>query len=175
MIWLLKLYPSPWRRRYGDEVAGMIADRGFSLRIAIDLVAGAIDVWLHPSVTLAAAAAAQSKTTEEKTMLNRIARLGCGAAFGPDVTRADQWRATIVTIGGTIVLTLVWMAAHVRIGDNAYVDSLSVMPFMVPMLFSMRYTYLKGRPGSVQAVFIVGFSLLLAAFMLACGWIAAQI
>ena len=95
MIWLLRLYPAPWRRRYGDELVGMIVDRRFSFRIAVDLIAGAIDVWLHPSVTLAAASAAEPHTDrEEKTMLSRLARLDCPAALGPDVTRADRWKAT---------------------------------------------------------------------------------
>ena len=153
----------------------MLAGRGFSLRIAIDLVAGAIDVWLHPSVTLAAAAAADTKHEEEKTMLSRIMRLECAAAYGPNVTKADQWKAAWVAVGGTLVLTLIWMAIHVRIGDNDYIDALSVMPFLIPYLFSMRYTYLKDRPASVQAVFIAGFSLLLTAFMLATGWLASKI
>ena len=26
MTWLLRLYPPPWRRRYGDEVTEMLAD-----------------------------------------------------------------------------------------------------------------------------------------------------
>jgi hypothetical protein len=172
VTWLLRLYPSPWRRRYGGEVAEMLAGRGFSLRVAVDLVAGAIDVWLHPSATLAAAAAARSGA-EEKTMLNRIASLDC--SFGVGISKQEQWRAIGVQIGGTVVLTLLWMAAHVRIGDNGYVDSLSIMPFLVPYLFSLRYTYLKDRPASVQAVFIGGFSLLLAAFFLGAGWIAGKI
>ena len=175
MTWLLRLYPSPWRRRYGGEVAEMLADRGFSLRIAVDLVAGAIDAWLHPTATLAAASAAEPKTTEERTMLNRIASLDCRAAFGVEITKQEQWKSTGVAVGGTLVLTLIWMAVHARIGDNDYVDALSVMPFIIPLLLSMRYTYLKNRPGSVQAVFIGGFSLLIAAIMLAAGWLAAQL
>ena len=177
MTWLLRLYPPPWRRRYGGEVAEMLAGRGFSLRIAVDLIAGAIDVWLHPSVTLAAAAAAGTKheEEEEKTMLSRILRFDCATAYGPNVTKTDQWKAAGVTVGGTLVLTLIWMAVRVRIGDNDYVDSLSVLPFMIPFLYSMRYTYLKDRPASVQAVFIGGFSLFLTAFMLATGWLASQI
>jgi hypothetical protein len=174
VTWLLRLYPSPWRRRYGGEVAEMLAGRGFSLRVAVDLIAGAIDVWLHPSVTLAAAAAADPKREEEKTMLNRIMRLDCGG-YGPNVTRADQWKAAGVSVGGTLVLTLIWMAAHVRIHDKTYVDALSVMAYTIPFLFSMRYTSLKDRPASVQAVFIGGFTLLLTAFMLAVGWLASQI
>ena len=174
MTWLLRLYPSSWRRRYGDEVAGLLVDRRFSFHMAVDLVAGAIDVWLHPSVTLAAAAAAEPKS-EERTMLNRIISLDCRTALGASVTKEDQWRAAGAAILGTVVLTAIWMGVHVRIGDNDYVDSLSVLTFVIPWLFSMRYTYLKERPASVQAVFIGGFSLLLAAMMLGAGWIASRL
>ena len=173
MTWLLRLYPRPWRRRYGDEVAAMLAGRSFSLAVAVDLVAGAIDVRLHPSATLAAATAASPQ--EEKTMLSRIARLECAALMGSDISRADQRKASWVLVGMTLLLTPIWMYAHIRIGDNPYVDSLSIMPFMIPLLLSMRYTWLKRRPASVQAVFIGGMSLAIAAFMLAAGWLAAQI
>jgi hypothetical protein len=174
MTWLLRLYPAPWRRRYGDEVAGIIANRRFSFRLAVDLVAGAIDVWLHPSVTLAAASAAEPHT-KEKTMLSSLARFDCTGALGPDVTPADRLKANIVTLGGTLVLTLIWMAAHVRAGDNLYLDSVSAMAFVVPLLFSLRYTTLKHRPVSVQAIFIGGFSILLTAFLLAAGWVAGRL
>jgi hypothetical protein len=54
-------------------------------------------------------------------------------------------------------------------------DSLSLMTFIIPLLYSMRYTYLKRRPASVQAVFIGGFTLLMAALFLGAGWIAGKI
>jgi hypothetical protein len=170
--WLLNLYPRAWRRRYGDEVAEMLAGRAFSLRTSVDLVAGAIDVWLHPSETLAATRTSHAKE-EEKSMVNRIARLACD--LPDDVSNTDQWKSAGVMIGGTIVLTLAWMALRRRIGNTPYMDALGVMPFLIPFLFSLRYTYLKGRPASVQAVFIAGFSLLLAAFMLATGWVAGKL
>lgn len=166
--WLLNLYPRAWRRRYGDEVAEMLVGRPFSLRTSVDLIAGAIDVWLHPSATLAAATAAQT-TEEEQTMFHRLVGFQC--AQGADVTKADERRAAIVMIAGTLVLTAAWIAALRYDRGNQYVESLSVMAFIVPLLFSMRYTYLKGRPAGVQAVFIGGFSLLLTAFMLAVGWL----
>ncbi len=179
MTWLLRLYPSPWRRRYGAEVAEMLGNRGFSLRTAVDLIAGAIDVWLHPSATLAAASAAEAHTgdlhAEEKTMLSRIMRLDCAGAYGPNVTKADSIRAGSVMIGCTLMLTGVWMAAHFRYGDNPYVDSVGVMPFFVGMLASMRYSYLKGRPNSVQAVFIGGMTLLFTLFFLFTGWLTTKI
>jgi hypothetical protein len=170
------LYPSPWRRRYGDEVAEMLAGRSFSLRTAVDLIAGAIDVWLHPTITLAAASAAESRDHEkEKTMLNRIMRLNCAAAYGPNLDKADSWRAGSVMIGCTLVLTGIWMGAHIRYGDNPYIDAVGVMPFLVGILASMRYTYLKGRPNSVQAVFIAGMTLLFTLFFLFTGWLGTRI
>ena len=173
MTWILRLYPRPWRRRYGDEVAAMIEGRGFSLAIAVDLLAGAIDVWLHPSATMAAAAA--DSPVKEKTMTNGIAKLDCAALLGPNVARTDQWRAAGVTIGLTVVLTLAWMAWHVRTHDNPYVDSLSMMPIVVSWLFGMRYTYLKDRGWAVQAAFIGGFSAVVAAILLGAGWVSTLI
>ena len=77
MRWLLRLYPRIWRERYGAEVEEMLSGHAFSLRVAIDLMAGAIDTRLHPSATLAAAVAAAPPTTEEKHMLARIIRFDC--------------------------------------------------------------------------------------------------
>ena len=80
-----------------------------------------------------------------------------------------------MTLGGTVVLSLVWVGAHLRARDNAFMDALSPMAYIAPMLFSMRYTSLKRRPASVQAIFIGGFCLLLTVFLLGIGWIAARL
>jgi hypothetical protein len=172
VTWLLALYPRVWRRRYGAEVAELLAGRRFSLRVAVDLVAGAIDVWLHPAATLAAATAASRK--DETTMMNKILRFDCAAAYGPGVSKEDAWKAGLAMIGATLVLTLAWVALRVRIGDDAVIDSLGMMPFMAGMLVSMRYTYLKGRPSAVQAIFIGGGTLVLAAIFVLAGLIAAR-
>jgi uncharacterized membrane protein YozB (DUF420 family) len=50
MRWLLRLYPRWWRRRYGEEFAALLEDlsgtRG-RLRLAVDVVAGALDARLE--------------------------------------------------------------------------------------------------------------------------------
>jgi hypothetical protein len=172
--WILRLYPRSWRRRYGDEVAALLEGRGFSLAIAIDLIAGAIDARLHPAATLGASAAASHD--KEGTMLQKVAKFDCAALVGgTDLSRGDQWKSAGAAVGLTVVLTIVWMAVHIRIGDNPYVDSLSVMTFIVPILFSMRYTYLKKRSAGAQAIFIGGTSLAIAALMLVAGWISASL
>lgn len=45
---LLRLYPPEWRRRYEDEVAGILAEREVDLGARFDLLRGSIDAWLHP-------------------------------------------------------------------------------------------------------------------------------
>ena len=184
MTWLLRLYPSPWRRRYGGEVAEMLANRDFSLRTAVDLIAGAIDAWLHPTIcehrldgggTLAAASAAELNPEEKKTMLSRILRLDCAGARAPGIAKPDAIRAASVMIGCTLVFTGIWMAARIRFGDDPYVESVGVMPFFIGLLASMRFTYLKGRANSVQAVFIGGLSLVLFLIALVAGWLGTKI
>lgn len=49
-ITLLRLYPTAWRERYGDEFAELLAVRPPSVRDRFDIVAGAIDARLHPQV-----------------------------------------------------------------------------------------------------------------------------
>ena len=176
MSWLLRLYPPAWRRRYAGEVAEMLAGRGFSLRIAVDLVAGAIDSWLHPTATLAAAAAAAPPAHEkERNMLSRVLRLDCSVMYGSNISKEDQWKAGVAAIGWTAVLTLAWLGLRLRFGSVPVLESLSLLPVLFASVYSLRYTYLKGRPGSVQAVFIGGVTLINALILLAAGWVAAQL
>lgn len=106
-------------------------------------------------------------------MFSRIVGFECAA--GAHVSKADERRAAIVMVAGTLVLTAAWIVAHRRSDGNPYVESMSVMAFFIPLLCSMRYTQLKGRPLAVQVVFIGGFSILLTAFMLASAWVSVQI
>lgn len=172
MTWLLKLYPPGWRRRYGDELADLIGAQRFSIGTVIDLMAGAIDAWIHPEMAVPVRNAPAAEGGE--TMFARMMKLRC-AGYGPDVTKADQWTSAGVTVGLTVALTLGWMWLHVRLGDNPYVDSLSLMPFLAAILIGMRYTYLKGRSGTTQAIFVAGNLALLTGFFLLVGWISARL
>jgi hypothetical protein len=171
MTWLLKLYPPAWRRRYGDEFLELVGAQRFSFGNAIDVMAGAIDAWIHPQMS----AMVPRAPTEggEPNMLARM-KFRC-AGYGPNVSATDQWKSLAAMLAGTVVLTLGWMWAHRQMGDNPYVDSLSLMPFLAAMLFSLRYTYLKERSAATQAVFVAGNVLLLTAFFLVVGWISARL
>ena len=82
----------------------------------------------------------------------------------------DALKAAAVTIGGTLALTLALTWAMASYGKNPYLESLLVVSWIVPFLFSQRYTDLKGRPGRVQAVFIAGPTAIVIAIALAAAW-----
>lgn len=171
MTWLLALYPPRWRRRYGDELRALIGSRPVSLHASIDLIAGAIDAWLEPQRIPVQPAPAGK---EGVTMIGTMMKLGC-AGSGPRVTREDAWKSAAVSLGGTLLLTALWMTLHIRLGDRTYLDAFLGMAFLVPYLFSLRYTSLKGRSLATQSIFIGGMILVLTLIFGAAGWIASKI
>ena len=171
MTWLVLLYPPAWRRRYGRELADLIATQPASFGTAIDLVAAAIDAWLNPPLSTAATAA---DAKGAGAMVSRMLQLRC-AGYGQNVTTADALKAAAVTVGGTLGLVVGTTWATVRYGSNPYLESFMLVSWMLPMLFGLRYTSLKGRPGRVQAVFIAANAAVVTAIALAAAWLNTQI
>jgi hypothetical protein len=58
MTALLKLYPSAWRARYGEEMEALLEDRRPGPRERVDLIRGALDAWVHPAARSRVPAAA---------------------------------------------------------------------------------------------------------------------
>ena len=170
MTWLLWLYPPAWRRRYGGELADLIATQPASFGNAVDLVAAAIDAWFNPQSSTATAAA---DAKGAGAMDFRMLQLRC-AGYGPTVTSADARKAAAVTILGTLALVLPALWAQARYGSNPYLESLMLVSWMFPFLLSLRYTSLKGRTGLVQAVFIAGNAGIVMAIMLTAAWLNAH-
>jgi hypothetical protein len=172
MTWLLALYPPRWRRRYGEELRALVGAQPLSLHAMVDLIAGAIDAWLEPQKF--PIQPAEAGREEGVTMIGTIMRDGRTWSRGP-VTREDARKSLAVNLGGTILLTALWMTLHIRLGDRTYVDAFSAMAFLVPYLFSLRYTSLKGRSARTQSIFIGGTILALILILGTAGWIAAKI
>ena len=170
MTWLLKLYPPRWRRRYGEEMHALIGAQRFSIGNTIDLIAGAIDAWIHPQMIAGGQSAPAAEG--EHTMLAKMMKLRC-AGYGPNISKADQWKSAGVMLGTTLVLTAAWMWLRFRTDDNPYVDAFSAMPFFVGLMVSMRYTYLKTRSAAAQAIFIGGTLAVLILIFAVAGWINA--
>lgn len=150
MSWLIRLYPPAWRRRYGREVAELLATHPASFHTAIDLVAGAVDAWFNPQSSTAAKAD-DPKGAEE--MIPKMLQLR-GFSHGANYTAADALKAAAVTIGGSLVVVLAMMWGKARYGENPYLESLALVLWMVPFLFGLSFTELKGHSGHVRAVFV---------------------
>jgi hypothetical protein len=165
VTWLLKLYPPRWRRRYGAELTEMIAAQPFSIGAAIDLVAGAIDAWVHPRLITA-----PGSNEREVPMSITIRRFAC-AGDAPPLTRSDKIKSTTINVGGTLMLALVWLAMVWQFRKNEYVLALAPMTYFLPYLVSLRYTSLKGRSHATQAILIASLGTLFTAFFLLVAWI----
>ena len=169
MTWLIRLYPPAWRRRYGPELAELIATQPASFGMAIDLVAAAVDAWINPQSSTAAG------STDEKgpgAMIAKMLQLKC-AGYGPHVTKADNLKAAVVVLGGSLSAALAYTWGTARYGKEPYLDSLFLVSWLVFFAFSQHYTTLKGRPALVQAVLIGGQATVVIAIALAAAWINA--
>ena len=171
MRWLLRLYPSAWRARYGDEFAALLDEQPLTFQLVVDVLAGAIDARVEPQLKAAITATPPSKGV--KTMASMM-KLTC-SGYGPNVTRRDRRLAAAVTVGGSLLLALAWMYLRFRVRDNAYVDAFLGMTFTAPMLLAMPFTSLKGRTVKSQVLFVGSGLLVLTAIFLVTGFIASRI
>jgi hypothetical protein len=167
VTWLIRLYPPAWRRRYGHELADLLDGQPASFRTSVDLIAGAVDAWLNPQSSTAITSA---DAKGGGTMLPRMLQLKC-RGYAPGVTKADSFKAAAVTIGGSLALVVVLLAAIARYGKNPYFDSFMALGWLVPFLFSQHYTTCKGRPARVQAVLIGVPVMVVMAIALGTGWL----
>jgi hypothetical protein len=61
VVWLLRLYPRAWRRRYEGEFAAVLEQNPTSCRLVLDIILGAIDAHLWPqALTVGAEVAAKA-------------------------------------------------------------------------------------------------------------------
>ena len=121
---LIRLYPREWRERYAEELSAMVGDRPLSLRISIDLIAGAID----------------ARFTKEKTMPS-ILRTACLTRNEPQ-TVADGLRGAAMMIGGTVLFLALGMIAK-RNGHLDTAETLKGMAFPVSLVLMSHVMYLR--------------------------------
>ncbi len=90
---------------------------------------------------------------KEAEMISKMLKLR-GYGHGAICTTADSLKAAAVTVGGSLAIVLVvWWAKRVY-GENPYLESLAVTLWIVPFLFGLSFTELKGRSALVKTVFI---------------------
>jgi hypothetical protein len=109
---LIGLYPGPWRARYEAELRDLLAARPPSLAGRIDLVAGALDAWLHPELIVPGAA--------DRRLSTRLRLAGLAAVAGGVLWLAMTTTLIVITstgrdadftVAGWVVVLLMTVAA----------------------------------------------------------------
>lgn len=164
MTWLLYLYPSRWRQRYGREFVTLIRSQRFSLLTVFDIIGGAIDAWTQPQSHLAARAA--SHPEGDTIMLARMMRLRC-TGHGEPPTKADAMKQAGVILGGSLLSVVVGTWMHRQSLNPEYADALMTNGWLIALVVSMPFTTTKGWPMRTQGIFIGG----VLAVLLTIAWI----
>ncbi len=154
---LLRLYPRAWRQRYGDEMTALLAQEQASIRLMVDLIAGAIDARLNPQQPLGGTA---GDSREGVTTMGKL-RAYC---HPQELTTADHLRSAAWMIGGTLVLVLTHMALRRIFGKMVLIEAFGLSAFPFALVLAMRITYFK--PYSRTARIVMMAALMIAAFLL---------
>jgi hypothetical protein len=164
---LLRLYPRPWRERYGREFLATVEPGALSVQQVIDIVSGAIDARLSSDVRRAIAA-------------SRVAPSGGGSMISKSLTICDRRQARYTTrdgfvgagvmLGATILVTVLGVFAK-RAGWTTTGEILVSLSFPVSLTISMPFWVMKGQPWKAQVV-MVGGTLV---FLIAIGYVATLI
>jgi len=146
--WLLALYPRGWRDRYAAEVASLLSTEPVTLRLVLDLIAGAVDARLHPQPVFRRAPAAGEETFTMSTIFAH-----CQPAH---VDPADQRRGAVLVLSLSFILALGYIALKRWTGDNLVVDAFGISSFPAALMISSWNTYLKPYSTAAKATIIVG-------------------
>jgi len=161
--WLLGLYPRGWRDRYGAEVSALVANEPVTIRLILDLFAGAVDARLHPQPVFRRTPSAGQESFTMSTIFAHCTPV--------DVTRADAWRSAGLMIALSVVVAGVYIWLKRTLGENAFLDALAAAFFPIAALGSSWDTYLKpysfaAKVSIVSATaFVVLLISLLASFL----------
>lgn len=144
---LLKLYPRPWRDRYGAEFLEMIGPRALGAQQIVNIAMGAADAWLSLDVRRSGANPSVVTSDGGRAMLNTL-KAACGDTT-MKLTARDFAISLVVLLGGTLALSIIGIAAG-RSGHPVLGDVVKSLAFPISMTVSMHFSVLKGQPWRPQ-------------------------
>jgi hypothetical protein len=161
LIWL---YPRQWRERYGEEMAQVLAGQPVTLRLVVDLVAGAVDARINPQLSARRSNALESNGGTAVTKLLTHCQ-------PQDMTQSDYLRSVVVLFVTTVVLAGAYMQLKRTFGDHPVVDAFGSSTFPVAVLASSWDTYLKRYSRVARLSIILGMGGLVFLIGLAASFI----
>jgi hypothetical protein len=155
MKYLLWLYPRAWRARYGDELAELLDTERCSLILILDVVRGAIDAHLRPQVPVAGANGLNGGKTIEREISMRQGLL-TPCAVGPELRVRDYFIGWGIILGGTVLLSVLWLGMRKLYGHSPAVEAFSLMPAPAAIVLSLPFTFYKASSAATKALIVGG-------------------
>lgn len=137
----------------------MLDDEPRSLRLAVDLVAGAVDAWMHPQWTPEA-----SRQEGDEEMTTNTACVYGRTSYAPHRAKVSAaWMLGISLV--SVVIGLAWSSAF---GDSLYTEALFSSAFFIALLAS-NFEGRDPRPytGAARLVILSAGSVFIYGFFLA--------
>jgi hypothetical protein len=164
MNWLLRLYPSRWRERYGEEFGAVLASQRASAGLILDVLAGAVDAHLYPQIQNAQSKPVQGDDTMTLEMLQRC------AAGGPKLTPRDKRIASLTVIVTALVMAVLYIVLTKIYRAVPAVEALFYASFPALALIYEQTAYLRKRSWLTQTFVLGGgfsaiYLVILAAFV----------
>lgn len=156
--WLVRLYPPAWRRRYGDELAALLAEETLSPAALLDLLGGALDAWVSPQPTL-------NLQNDQGAPKMNVRWISC-AKTQPALTVREGMIAGAVVLLGTLALTVASLLLKKAFGNTAAVEALHQSLFPALLLLSTSGLFLQRRSWRAQTIFVLFFLSIIYLIML---------
>jgi hypothetical protein len=150
---LVRLYPRRWREKYGEEMEHVLADQPVTLRLIVDVLAGAVDAHINPQVSSKATNAPDARGGTAVTKLLTHCQ-------PQDITASDYSRSVVVLFGTTIVLAMLHIQLKRALGDHPFVDAFGASTFPIAVLASSWGTYFKRYSLAAKLSFVLGLGAL---------------
>lgn len=147
MLWLLKLYPKPWRARYGEEFAAILRTQPASLGLFVDVLAGALDARMLPQVKPVVAAGENAMAAD---LMKRC------AAGGPQLSSREQYLAGAVMIAGAFGVGAAYVWLRHRFGATPAVEALGYSALPAIFILYTQMAYLRNRSVPTQGILVGG-------------------
>lgn len=96
---LIRLYPRPWRERYGEEFAALLEEQPLTPRNLWDLIGGAVDAHLSPQVQVQPRLQGAGGAMMLHTQSRWLERLGWLLML-PTLLYQLVWGLNLVGVGG---------------------------------------------------------------------------
>lgn len=173
MNWLLRLYPAPWRERYGEEFGAVLSGQRASAGLVLDVLAGAIDAHLHPQIQSSNSKPVMQGTTGEDTMT--LAMLQRCALGGPKLSSSERRLASRLAISSSLVMAILYIVLTKIYREAPAVQAVFWASALAPTFIYRQTAYLRTRSWLTQAfIFAAGISATYV-FMLAVCMVAVRL